>query len=516
MDTTLTCREAALGAMTGARVLSAILATENPVLVRRWDGVTLEVLLARGVEVAPNVPLLVDHSRSIASMVGSVVDVQRENGQVVGQLSFASGTDTAEDAWQLASQRHLRTVSVGYRVLDSVDIPAGRTAVIGGRTFSAPSNRQLSVVTRWTLTEVSLVPVPADAGAIIRSASQRSEYTPMRVAPKQLSSMRWRQFFQDEMRSRGGNPPLGADDLDVVRAGLSDLSTVAAIQGVVNAAILGGFRSMVDTTEGWVRAVTLPNYLPQSVAYADRPIRLQHTPRGGTAPIVSYSVSTPHRWRLAKFTAAVVIDEQDLIDTQPIGVWEAILAELGAAARRLVPDLVWSLVLANPELEDGVPLFDAARANTGNGVVGRTAVGLGFDAIGSQILPDEYGRPTHLNLQPRYLIVPPTAYLTGKRLAQDAGLDDELIVRSESRLGDMGLVSPADEEIIAGNGANWLLAAPAEQAPGVLVGFLNGKQDPDITVTALTRGEWGVHVSVAFSVGATAVDGRGLYWSTGQ
>jgi hypothetical protein len=210
------------------RALTATVATEAPVEIYDWQSgrIVREVLLMSGVEVSPHVPLLCDHDRSIASMVGNVEDIRVEGDTLVASFRFANGAPQADAAWALYSQRHGRQVSVGYRVLASEEIPPGRTQNVGGRTFTAPQDAPLRVTTRWRLYEVSLVPIGADAAAMTRSAivpHSHERTTKMSsvfdVLGSNVRSMRFPQFLAAGMKRRNQQVP--ENDADVCRAALS-------------------------------------------------------------------------------------------------------------------------------------------------------------------------------------------------------------------------------------------------------------------------------------------------------
>lgn len=156
------------------RQVQSILTTEDPALVYdyRTGRVVLEVLLMSGCEYESQTPLIRDHNQySVTSIVGSVSDHTVEKDAIVGWLRFGQDLDdTAEGIWKRVAQGHLRRVSVGYdySTADFVTIAAGETAIVAGRSFTAPKDRDLRVVKKWRLREVSLVVVPADPRAQLR------------------------------------------------------------------------------------------------------------------------------------------------------------------------------------------------------------------------------------------------------------------------------------------------------------------------------------------------------------
>ena len=351
------------------RAITATIATEAPVEIYDWASgrIVRESLLMSGVEIAPHVPLLCDHIREIGSMVGNVENVRVESDKLAAMLRFAAGTPAADHAWQLYGQRLGRQVSVGYRVLASEEIPAGRTRAIGGKTFTAPADSPLRVTTRWQLKEVSLTPIGADAAAMTRSTISPCLHervakmsSVLDVLGSNVRSMRFPQLLAAGMKRRNQQVP--ENDSDIVRTALSSVDGVGDLAGVVNATILGGFRTAPDSTAGWAQVVDLPNFLLSKIAAVTVAPRLEKVVRGGVAPTVSFAVGS-QGWRLARFGANFTIDEQDLADGQSIGVYATALEEVWRAARRLIPDLVYATLLGNAAMADGKAIFHSDRGN---------------------------------------------------------------------------------------------------------------------------------------------------------
>lgn len=506
------------------RSVKAVVATENPVDV--YDSLTgrvvSEVLLLGGMTAAAHVPLLLDHYRRITQTIGSVGDLRRDGNNLEARLSFAAGTQAADEAWLLVSQRHARQVSVGYRVAEAVDIPAGQSKTVGSRTFTA-TTRPLRIVTRWRLREVSLVPVGADEAAMIRthvSLSQRSAYPMSSVSipisdaiGRQAGRMRFPELAAVALRTRGVAVP--KNDRDTCRAWLATVDGISDLTGIVNAAILDGYQSAADTLAGVYVTQNCPNYLRNELGALTIHPRLERIARGDTAPAAAFGIS-PTGFRLGRFGVQFALDEQDLLSADSLLLYQVASRQLGTAVRRLVSDLLWSVILSNPTLGDGTALFDASRGNYATDALVDTALDAAMGAIAGQTGMDADDNPVHLGLSPRYLIVPPLKAGLARRLVRNMvnGDGQDLIVRAESRL-TTAMVDPATEEVIEPNGTNWLLAAPGEQAPSLILGLLDGQAEPTVRSFRLERGEWGVGFDISLSAAATAIDGKPLYWSAG-
>lgn len=148
------------------RTATFVASTENPVdtfwgrEVLRMSGVDLTRFQGSG-------PFLDAHDGStIDNVLGSGV------ASVVGRtLEFIASFDVegkGARAWGLVQRGHVRTVSIGYRI-DPASVrrlKEGETDGQGAAQVRGPA----VVVNRWELLEVSLVPVPADRDAVLRSA----------------------------------------------------------------------------------------------------------------------------------------------------------------------------------------------------------------------------------------------------------------------------------------------------------------------------------------------------------
>lgn len=103
-------------------------------------------------------PFLNAHNQwDIGAVLGRVVSARIEDGQLVGTLAFAD-TDAGRAAEGMVSRGELTGISIGYAV---------RTWTLTEST----DDRDTWTATRWELLEVSLVPVPADPSAGVRSAA---------------------------------------------------------------------------------------------------------------------------------------------------------------------------------------------------------------------------------------------------------------------------------------------------------------------------------------------------------
>lgn len=147
-----------------ARTVEAVLSAGSP--VRRYYFTEELEISESAIDLtrvgAGLVCLLDTHNQYEADAVlGRVTNVRIENGQLIGLLHFGE-TDRARNVEGMVARGELRGISIGYRV---TKWEITRTDDEKHETWRAIG---------WELLEVSLVPVPADANAGVRSASTQS------------------------------------------------------------------------------------------------------------------------------------------------------------------------------------------------------------------------------------------------------------------------------------------------------------------------------------------------------
>lgn len=156
------------------RSFEAVAATEQRATIfdwRSWEIID-EVLVAKGGQFPDVAPLLESHMRfDLGDQLGSARGFRLEGNQWVGRGYIgrsADGNHKREQVWMDIEDGHVRAVSIGYEVLNHVDIPAGRKQNVNGRNYEA-GERTLRVSTEWRTHELSVVSIGADSLALIRS-----------------------------------------------------------------------------------------------------------------------------------------------------------------------------------------------------------------------------------------------------------------------------------------------------------------------------------------------------------
>lgn len=167
------------------RSIEGVLTTENRVKTFDWNrrDYVDEILLVDGFEYPEQIPLLDSHNRdSVKNQLGSIRNIKKENGRIVGRLFFSKTAD-AEDALTKAREGHLTDISIGY-VPHNVYVEEGAEFThTDGRRFVGPVN----VSTRTEMKEGSLTPIGADVYAKLRSEATIIENRSLKKGEKDMN-----------------------------------------------------------------------------------------------------------------------------------------------------------------------------------------------------------------------------------------------------------------------------------------------------------------------------------------
>ena len=178
----------------------------------------------------------------------------------------------------------------------------------------------------------------------------------------------------------------------------------------------------------------------------------------------------------------LVNDDMDALSRIP--------GQLGAAARRTVNAVAWSVITSNPTMSDSVALFAAATGNrkrtnltTGAGAPSTTTVqtltNLMMQMRGENT-PEGNESEDVLALMPRYIVHPSALLLTVGQLVNSA-YDPSTSVSASGVYNPCRTLIPVCEPLLDGNSTTaWYLFADPRQIDTVEVTFLQGQRTPQV------------------------------------
>ena len=317
------------------------------------------------------------------------------------------------------------------------------------------------------------------------------------------------------------------DPEEAIRAAVSGGTLLNVFTTSAYASLMAAWETIGDTTTGWCDEEDVANFQTQENVSLTASTRLEQLARGDTAKHATASDSK-ETYKIARYAKQFVIDEQDILDDR-LGALMRMPAEMGEAARRVRPDLVYSIMLENPSLvADSTAVFHANHSNLGSAVLGADSLKSGISAMVKQRLNNNV-----LNIRPRFLIVPAELEWTARGLTASAALaklfadssdpfytqlnllaQEGIRVVVDDRLGAIGVIDPRTGTARTGSDTGWYLAMGGTKS--IRVAYRRGtNRAPSMRSFNLDRGQWGIGWDVNLDIGADFMEYRPWYKSSG-
>jgi len=335
-----------------------------------------------------------------------------------------------------------------------------------------------------------------------------------------LAKMSAIDIARESLRANGKDVPHDRDEM--LKAAFSSGSLTNSMTTSMNAILLSTYLESTDTTQGWVREGEIPNYLTAERVRVLKGDSLEELPEDGEADHSTIS-DTAESYKIKRFAKQFVIDEIAFIN-DTLGALKQKPVELGLAAARLRPDLVYATIMSNPTLAaTSRELFNSTDAN----LITSSALARGTlaTALARMSVIQENG--VNIDVEPTHLIVPPSlretaSSLTGSQnliTGENATMGEKntltewgLIPVGEKRL-ENGVRHPSTKVLQSGSASTWYLAA--KNAPALEVGYLRGQRVPQVRSGTLDKGRYGMWWDVQMSVGVCPLDWKGMLKATG-
>lgn len=213
-----------------------------------------------------------------------------------------------------------------------------------------------------------------------------------------------------------------------------------------------------------------------------------------------------------------------MIINDDLGAFLKVPTAMGNRAARLVDQLFFTRLLANPTMPDGKPLFAASHKNLLSGA----ASALSADSLKKAIQlflnqSDADGQP--ISVEPSILLVPTALKFLAQELTQGptlvmSGGAENTIRPSVNVLANEGLTivsSPylSNAKYDGASDAAWYLFGKPGTVDTFEIGYLKGKRTPTVERGDLDFNVLGIWFRVYFDVGIREQDHRGMVKSNG-
>ncbi|MEN6539436.1 MAG: ClpP-like prohead protease/major capsid protein fusion protein [Mizugakiibacter sp.] len=302
----------------------------------------------------------------------------------------------------------------------------------------------------------------------------------------------------------------GMDKMSVVAAAFthssSDFGNILA--DVANKAMLKGYMEADETFQMWTSAGTLPDFKTAKRVDLNTFPALPVVKEGAEYKYVNVG-DRGETIALATYGSLFSITRQAIINDD-LNAFTRVPNKMGRAAIRTVGNLVYAILTGNPNMSDGVALFDAGHSNlVGTGTVLSSAA---VDALGAMMAKQKDATGNTLNINMAYLIVP--RVLKGLAM-QIANSEFEVGASTSTKNNTVPNQVRGAFEVIAdarldGDSLTaWYGAASPVNNDTIEVAYLDGNQAP----TLEQQGGWdvdGVEFKVRIDAGVSPLDFRGL------
>ncbi len=300
---------------------------------------------------------------------------------------------------------------------------------------------------------------------------------------------------------------LGCDRQAVRAAGMHSTSDFPLLLGsTVNRTLRDAYATAPQTWRPLGRQTTVPDFRAVTRAALGDIAALEQVKEHGEYKYGTLSEDGAPI-KVAKFGKIIAITWETIVNDD-LGALTRIPAALGNAAAATESNVVWALLLGNPNFADGVPFYDAGHGNlaTSGGAINTTTLA----AARASMRKQKSKAGEFLNLSPEYLVVGPDKELEAYQFtstlyvpAKNADIND---VRNAS------LTVIVDARI---TGNQWYLFAAPGGVDTFEYAYLEGEQG----VFTETREGFevdGMEIKARLVFGAGWIDYRGAYKNPGN
>lgn len=304
-----------------------------------------------------------------------------------------------------------------------------------------------------------------------------------------------------------------------VQAAFSGAALTSIFTTNINTIMLATYSEADDYTEGWTSTAEVNDYKLNERPRMQKGGPLSKQPRGGEADHTTRS-DTEESYKIQRYSRQFDYDEMDAIDDH----WNMLAdipIEMGNASGRMRPSLVTAILLSNPTLAGpNIALFD--NATNGNKLFSQT-LALGTFQAACVALRKFRENGVNLNLEPTHVIVPAdldflidqilhSGLVVSGNTTAIGNVNTTIKVKAEPRPTPYlsnGVVDPDSGTTYSGSTSTWYLAS--NKAHIIEVGYLKGSgRAPQMRSWMLSQGKFGIGYDVNLSVGAKALDWRGI------
>jgi hypothetical protein len=195
----------------------------------------------------------------------------------------------------------------------------------------------------------------------------------------------------------------------------------------------------------------------------------------------------------------------EMIKNDDVGSIQRIPGKLGRAAQRTLAKFVFDFFRNNPTIYDALALFHATHGNLGSAALDATGLAAGRLAMLKQTEKDSLDR---LGIGPKHLLVPVDLQESAVNLFnRNTNLDKTFIQNTSLNIIPVWYWTDVTD---------WCLAADPRDIPTIEIGFLDGREEPELFVQDMPNvGSMFSNDTLTYKMrhvyGGNVLDYRGMY-----
>lgn len=208
--------------------------------------------------------------------------------------------------------------------------------------------------------------------------------------------------------SRTGRSHGNLSRAELIRAALTTSDFPGILSNSLDKMLRSGYESEQASHRAWVKITNVPDFKDQTRVILGSMPSLKKVPESAEYQSGNFDEDRSLPFAVESYGRIITLTRQALINDD-LGAFNTIVRNAGQAASRAESDLVYSMLLDNAGagqvMQDGNPLFHATHANlaAAQTALNATALGLARTLLRRQTATGG----GILNLQPKFLIVPP-------------------------------------------------------------------------------------------------------------
>ena len=286
------------------------------------------------------------------------------------------------------------------------------------------------------------------------------------------------------------------------------------LQSTAERSLVRGYTEMPETFEVWTNEGSVSDFKPISRASISEFSPLLEVKENGEYKYGTFNAAA-ESMQIATYGRLFSISRQAIINDD-LRAFADTPRKMGKASRRLVGDLVYAILIANPIMSDGVALFHATHKNLASPASALSLISIGSLRTAMALQTDPTAPdPRALGIRPRYLVVPVGMEDTARTLL-DSQYNPEATnkLQAPNPARNWNLVVVSDPRLDANSGTAFYLIADPSIYDTIEVAYLDGNKTPYLE----QKQGWsvdGVEYKVRMDVGAKAIDWRTLAKNAG-